>query len=345
MNSQRKMRVVQVGVGGFGGARRKRMRETGLFDLVGAYDWNSKVLARACEEESAEATGSYEELINLPDIEAVVISTGAKYHAQQVLDAAEKGLHVFVEKPLCSTPAELNRLLELDTETDVIIGVGHNDHKHDAVALTIQRKIDAGELGDVVTFEKTTAHSGGLVMEPDEWRADPEKNPGGMLFQCGVHSIHELAFYFGPIAEVYSTMQHDIHSSETADIALCHLRFTSGLVGTLNAYHVTPYRHTLSIFGTRVNIYRDVRYHGEGTALLTQETHLDGKEEPRLPLEPTGENDVCGNLRSFYNAVRSGDELYPSLIDGARAVAVVFAAEKSAREKRWVEVDERLSKV
>jgi predicted dehydrogenase len=341
-NAVDKMRVAQVGVGGFGSARRTTLRKSGLFQIAAAYDWSPDALKRAEAEDGARPVASYEELLAVPGIEAVVISTGAKYHAEQAVQAAERGLHVFVEKPLCATPEELDRLLEVKERTGVVIGVGHNDHSHDAVSLTIKRLIEGGELGKIATFEKTTAHSGGLLMKPDEWRADPAKNPGGMLFQCGVHALHELMFYFGPVAEVFCTMRYDVHTSKTADVALCQLRFSSGLVGVLNAYHVTPYRHTMSIFGTRANLYRDERYFDEGTSLFMQVTHLDGKVEPKVPVEVAGEDDPCGNVRSFYHAVRGGGEPYPSLQDGARAVAVVFAAEDSARAGRWVPMDPRL---
>ena len=48
--------------------------------------------------------------------------------------------------------------------------------------------------------------------------------------------------------------------------------------------------------------------------------------------------DPGGNLRSFHQAVRHGGQPYPSLLDGARAVAAVFAAEESARTRRPVTV-------
>jgi len=327
-----KMRVVQVGVGGFGGWRLQRLQQSGLFELVAAYDWNAGALQRCEEQHGARPAASYEELLDTPNVEAVIIATGGKYHAEQTIMAAERGLHVFVEKPLCATPQELDALLDVQKRTGVVIGVGHEDHRHDAVSLTIKRMIEGGDLGTVATFEKTTAHSGGLIMKPDEWRADPEKNPGGMLFQCGVHGLHELMFYFGPVAEVSCVMRYDVHTSRTADVALCHLTFVSGLVGTLNAYHVTPYRHALSIFGTRGNLYRDDRCFDEGTSLDVQLTKLDGKKEPIVPVQVEGETDACGNVRSFYRAVREGGEPYPSLMDGARAVAVVFAAEESAKK-------------
>jgi len=339
MAKQRKMRVVQVGVGHFGAYRRDRMRETGLFELAAAHDWDPEALKQCEAQDGARPVSSYEELLDVPGVEAVIISTGGKYHAEQTIKAAERGLNVFVEKPLCSTREELQALLDVQRRTGVVIGVGHSDHRHDAVSLTIKRMMDGGEMGNVATFEFTTAHSGGMIMKPGEWRADPDKNPGGMLFQCGVHGLHELMFYFGPVAEVFSMMRYDVHTTPTADVAICHLKFTSGLIGTLNAYHVTPYRHTFSVFGTRANLYRDERAFDEGTSLSMQVTKLDGRKEPIAPVKVQGETDICGNLRSFHRAVREGGEPYPSLMDGARAVAAVFAAEESARTGRIVKLD------
>ncbi|MBI2437585.1 MAG: Gfo/Idh/MocA family oxidoreductase [Lentisphaerae bacterium] len=257
MTATEKLRVAQIGVGGFGAYRRERLRETGLFELAAACDRNPEALERCRREDGAQPCASYEELLAVPGLEAVIICTGAKYHAAQVIQAAERGLHVFVEKPLCGKTEELRELLAAQKRTGVKIGVGHNDHTSDAGSLAIKRKIDGGELGRIAAFEYTTAHSGGFAIQPGDWRGDPDCNPGGMLFQCGVHGLHELMFYFGPVAEVFCMLRYDLHTTATADVAICQLRFSSGLIGTLHAYHVTPYRHTLSIFCTQTNIYRE----------------------------------------------------------------------------------------
>ena len=315
------------------------MRETGLFELVAAFDLNKDALAAAQKDDGAKPVGSFQELLEQPGIEALIISTGAKFHAEQTLAALERGLHVFVEKPLCSTPDEVRALIAAQKKTGLVVGVGHGDHSHDAVSATIQKIIADGTLGTIATFEKTTAHNGGLHIKPGDWRGDPLKNPGGMLFQCGVHALHELMFYFGPIREVFSQMRYDVHTTQTADVACCVLRFESGLIGTLNAYHVTPYRHTFNLFGTKANLYRDERFFDEGVKLALQVTRLDGSKEPHQPVAITEKSDACGNLRSFYNAVRNGGTPYPSLLDGARAVEVVFAAEESAKTGKLVKVN------
>jgi len=354
------LRVGMVGVGGFGRSRRRSLRQTGLFRLVAAYDLNAEALAAAQREDGAQPVASFDELLAFPGLEAVIICTGGKFHAEQMLAAMARGLHVFVEKPLVSTPAELEAVVNAQARAGVVVGVGHHDHETCASSRVVRRLVRGGELGRIASVEATTCHSGGLVIKPGDWRGDPAKNPGGMLFQCGVHSLHELAFYFGPVREVYCRQRFDVHEGTgTADVACCVLSFASGIVGTLNAYHVTPYRHLISIYGTRSNLYLGTRL-PEGVAELSADgsvptttkragariyrqdlpAALDGSVEPIVPLElPADEfHDACGNVRSFFHACRRGGQPIPSLRDGALAVATVFAAEESARSNQPVPV-------
>lgn len=341
MSTQQKMKVGMVGVRAYAGYRRARLKESGLYDIVAAYNRSREPLIELQKTEGIQPAFTYEELLDVPGLEAIIVSSGATSHAEQTVAALNRGLHVFVEKPLCSTMEEVRALLEAQQRTGLVVAMGHVDHRHDKISQTIKKQIDSGRLGKIAVFEKTTAHSGGFLIQPGDWRGDPNKNPGGMLFQCGVHAFHELMFYFGPIAEVFAQMRSDVHTTPTADVALVQVKFESGLIGTVHAYHVTAYRHSLNIFGTKATIYRDDRFFDEGTKLMIQEVPpvLDGRKEPVVPLVPEGETDQCGNVRSFYDTVRNGGRPYPYLLDGCRAVAAVFAAEKSARTGRSEKVE------
>jgi predicted dehydrogenase len=322
------------------------MRETGLFELVAAYDLNPVALDTCCREDGCVAVTSYEALLNVPGIEAVIICTGAKFHAEQVAAAVERGLHVFVEKPLCSTVEEMKALLEVERRHGAVIVVGHQDHTRYPQTLVMKEKIDRGELGILTAVERTTCHSGGWSIKPGDWRGDPAKNPGGMLFQCGCHAFHELMFLFGPIKEIQAVMRGDVNGTTgTADAAICLMRFESGLLGTLNTYHVTPYRHTMNVFGSRANLYRTEHYFDRGTEIFLQVDNRDNQEQDLqpVPVEQGEGKSHSGSLINFYEAVRNGQPASPSLHDGARAVAAVFGAERSAQEKRPVLLSEILA--
>ena len=339
MSEDAKMKVGMIGVGKYGAVRRGHMRQTGLFEIAACYNRSMPAMEQCHKEDGARITGSYGELLDTPGIEAMFICTGAMYHAEQTRQALEKGLHVFVEKPLCSTPAEMRELLALQRKTGLVVGVGHEDHTNDAESRIIKGMIDRGEMGIIVAFEKTTCHSGGFQIKPGDWRGNAEKNPGGMLFQCGVHGIHELMYYFGPIKSVFSRMKYDLHTTLTADVAHCILELDSGLLGTLSAYHITPYRHHLNIYGTKRNIYRDSKSWMEEPVFEMQDVGRNNAMEPRIPIKVTEKGDPAGHIRSFHHAVRNGGTPYPSIVDGARAVAVVFAAEESAKSGKTVAVE------
>ena len=234
-----KLKVGHIGVGGFGGYRRQKMRETGLFDLVAVSDLNDEILKKVAEEENAKAIASFDELIAFPGLEAVVISTGAVTHTDFAVRAMQAGLHVFVEKPLCCNVAEVELLRRTQRETNRVVGVGHGDVYDNSSFLLARKYIDEGILGNFACYEENSTHSGGLEIKPGDWRGLADSNPGGMLFQCGVHALHRLTALFGPVQEVMSMMRYDVHTTETADVANVLLRHESGIVGTLNCYHVT----------------------------------------------------------------------------------------------------------
>lgn len=337
-----RLQVAVIGTGNFGAYRRNSLRETGLYDIKALYDWNPEATAIAAHEDGARACSTLEEALDHPGLEAVVICTGAKFHAEQALAAMERGLHVFIEKPLCASEAELAALLEAQRRTGCVVGVGHKDMLTAPPAQMVKRMVQEGELGNLVAFEMTTGHSGGLLIQPGDWRGDADKNPGGMLFQCGVHSLHELMFLFGPPAEVSAMMRFNVHTTATADAALCQLRWANGLIGNLNAYHVIAYRHSLTLYGTQATLFREEDpYIPPGAHFWRQDTRLEAGLQPRVEIPQEGEGDDYGNVRAFYHAIREGAAMSPSLMDGARAVALVFAAEEAARAGRAVNLVER----
>ncbi len=339
--SERKLKVGMVGAGGFGAHRRVLMRDTGLFELAAAYDHNPDAMEAALREDGAAISAGLETMLATPGIEAVIVSSGARFHAMHAIAAMERGLHVFIEKPLASTMEDVRAILAMQQKTGLIVACGHHDHSADAFSRTVKHMIETGELGKIVAFEATTAHTGGFHIKPGDWRSSREHNPGGMLFQCGVHKLHELAYYFGPVRRIRAVMRYDLHTTETADATFCQVEFGNGLVGSLNAYHITPSLQSTVIIGTKAAIFKDDRpWPGEhGQWIQRTPCPLDGSIEARVPLELEGGTDPCGNLRSFHRAVVHGGVPYPSAMDGARALAPVFAAERSTRTGNWVETE------
>ncbi|MCL1857337.1 MAG: Gfo/Idh/MocA family oxidoreductase, partial [Kiritimatiellaeota bacterium] len=275
-------------------------------------------------------------MLDHPGLEAIVVSTGADSHAPFAIAAMKKGYHVFVEKPLCTSVAEALELRKVAKETGRVFGMGHNDHSKSSMFLLAKQYMEEGKLGVVTAVEENTSHSGGLEIKPGDWRGLADKNPGGMLFQCGCHALHGLRFLFGDVTDVMAMMRYDANpNTQTADAANVLLRYKSGLVGTLNSYHTTAYCHELRIFGTKGNLYFDTQ-----TNRGWFQPRYRGPVEPReeLTIPPAPPHALEGNVLSWYDGIRKGTPVYPSLEDGIAAIQVVFAAEESAKTGKMVAI-------
>lgn len=337
---EKKLVVGMVGLANFGGHRRTLMRATGLFQIAAAFDRNPAALEAAQKQDGAKPVNSFEELLAFPGLEAIVISTGVDSHAPFAIQAMERGLHVFVEKPLCGRIEEIEQLVETRNRTKRIVGVGHSDNETSPVGRLIKDYLANGKIGTLAAYEENTSHSGGLEIKPGDWRGMRDKNPGGMLLQCGVHALHQLVYLFGPIAQVSCQMRYDANpNTQTADVANVLIRHKSGLLGTLNCYHITAYIHELHLFGTKGNLYIDTH-----AKKAWYQERKRGEVEPRVEVEvPKVASSDTANLINWFNAIRKGTVASPSLEDGIAAVLPVFASEISDQQGRTVTLDEVFS--
>lgn len=330
------IRIGMVGVANFGGYRRETLRQTGLFHTVACFDYNTEAAAQAAREDGCTVAASYDALLANPDIEAIVISTGATSHADYAIRATQAGKHFFVEKPLCCDAQELEALLRAGERAGVVMGMGHA-YPDGPVNTLVRDYLAQEKLGTVTAIEMTTCHGGGWC--ESAWRFIPEKNPGGMLFQCGVHLIAWLEAIFGRVTEVTAMMRYDVNPhTKTADASIALLRLESGLLVSLHAYHVTAYHHYKYIYGTNGNLY----IHDFPSAIAYQARSMDGKPEPQVTIDeatlPAGLDAKTENVASWARAIRGEGVPSPTIYDGASAVAVVFAASESAATGRTVAV-------
>lgn len=324
------IRVGMIGVGGFGGYRRNTMRKAGLFNLVACWDYNPENAVKAQQEDGCEIVESYDALLARPDIEAIVISTGGTSHAEYGIRAAQAGKHFFVEKPLCCDAQEMDALLSAGEQAGVVMGMGHS-YPDGPVNQLLLDYIAQDKLGTVTAIEMTTAHGGGFCVSP--WRFIPEKNPGGMLFQCGVHLIYWAEALFGRVTDVACMMRYDVNpATQTSDASTALLRMESGLLATLHAYHTTAYNHYKFIYGTKGNLYM----YESPEAVYFQARSPEGKVEEKVRIDlgelPTGKDHAITNVVTWAHAIRGEGTPAPSIYDGASAVAVVFTCDEAAKK-------------
>ena len=147
-------------------------------------------------------------LLEDPGVDAVELLTPTYLHADQVVAALRAGKHVSCQKPLSVTVAEADRVVEAVAAANTMFRVTENFLYYPPI-VKAKELLDAGAIGEpsLVRIHTTRARQvSGLAIELDPdavvWRRDPGKNPGGVLFDDGVHKYATATFWVGEIGEI-----------------------------------------------------------------------------------------------------------------------------------------------
>ena len=96
------------------------------FELVAVVDPSATVREALSRRYHLDAAyGDYRELLDATQLDAVLISSPAHTHAEVTLAALDRGLHVFVEKPMCITLADADRIVAATRKTGRVVQVGY----------------------------------------------------------------------------------------------------------------------------------------------------------------------------------------------------------------------------
>jgi len=168
----------------------------------------------------------YQALLRDVPLDAVVIATPSRLHADMVKAALEKGLHVFCEKPFTLDPADGAGLARLAGEKGLVNQVGYH-YRFVAAFREVKRLLDAGAIGEV---SHALAEAYGPVVlkaKGATWRTQRQAG-GGCLYDYAAHPINLVNWYFGTPRGVGGTVLKGVFSRETDDEVLSTLYFGDG---------------------------------------------------------------------------------------------------------------------
>lgn len=264
-------------------------------------------------EKGLELTAHYQDALDDPEVDAVVLVTPHSLHTEQIIAAAAAGKHVFTEKPFALNKADAERSVAAAKEAGIQLGLGHNQ-RYAAPQTELKRMIDAGELGIIMHLEGNTSHNtlSGFV----SWRHDPKEAPGGGLYHMGSHYVDLFSSYLGPVAEVYAQALDRI---QPLDSASALLTFESGASAYIGNIMVTPISRMLNVFGS------------EGWAKVVgmdaiEISMVDGSTETR---QVTAVNPVQANMEGFADAIAGLHDYKFTTDQMIHDVAVLAAIDRS----------------
>ncbi|MBA2306228.1 MAG: Gfo/Idh/MocA family oxidoreductase [Acidobacteria bacterium] len=136
----------------------------------------------------------YDQAIEDPAVDAVVVAVPPKFHLGLTLRALAKGKHVLVEKPAFLNLDDYGTVLAARDRARRVVLVGENDH-YKPLAVTLRRLLAEGAIGELVFGHFTTIVK--RLKASDDWRNDEAMAGGDAFFEEGIHWLH-LAGSLGP---------------------------------------------------------------------------------------------------------------------------------------------------
>ena len=151
--------------------------------------------ARALAERHGipHVTTDWRSLAASPDVDAAIVATPNVLHAEQTLALLGAGKHVLVEKPMATSVAECDAMIDASRASGASMMVAHCWRFHPDV-LAVRRRLETGELGEIV---KTRGYGVHVNWGPSGWFVDPALAGGGALVDMGVHAIDTARFLLG----------------------------------------------------------------------------------------------------------------------------------------------------
>ena len=195
----------------------------------------------------AYCTGDYQEILNDPEIDAVIIATRHNLHAPLVIEALRAGKAVFVEKPLALNEEELQGVIKAYTSaSNPRVMVGFNRR----FAPLIQQIQDlwGPKRGPWIVHYRVNAGP----LPQDHWLHDPEEG-GGRIIGEACHFIDLLQFLVGAApSRVYTERSSSFGDVPAEDNVMITLKFADGSLGVVSYFAMGDARfpkERIEIFG------------------------------------------------------------------------------------------------
>ncbi len=313
-----KLKIGVIGTGHLGKLHTKMFTEIENCELVAIYDSNAGQAKNVSEEYKVSAANSIDELLGKVDAVSVAAITSAHYEIAK--KCFEKGIHVFVEKPITEIIPQAEELVKISNEKKLNLQVGHIERFNPAL----------------VSMEK-------YMLEPKFIQTDrlARFNPRGtdvaVVFDLMIHDIDIILSLIK--SEVKDVQANGVAIvSDNLDIANARIQFENGAVANVTASRISQKKmRKMRIFQEDGYIALDfVTGVAELFRLMPVDTELSksiiplgeigvGDKKRKLVYEQPEQKKINAlkyELQLFINSVLNNEKPVVSGEDGLRALKV-----------------------
>ena len=270
------------------------------------------------------------------DVDALFIATPHHTHASQAIAAAKAGKHILIEKPMATTVAECDAILDACETAGVRCSIAFSQRTRKC-NIKAKQLIDEGAIGRIHHIEETCLVPTGLAGLP-KWQSEPENL--GTLFGHAIHNFDRIRWLTGEeIKTVYAKCGSLEPEVQVEGSSMVVMTLTSGAVASLwSSFQVPKPSFPRSQFSSRIVGERgliDLDSYGELRIATDGEWRVAETQEPidwqgKGFLDPVRLESYALQCQDFIDAV--AQDRSPQVVgrDGRQAVAAALAAYESS---------------
>ena len=294
------MKVVQIGVGGWGKNHSRVLTEFGVLSAV--CDTNLERAEEFGKKYSVNFYNSLESLLEQEKFDVALICTPTITHSNIATKLIENKKHVFIEKPMTYLSDDGQNLVDLAKRNKVILTCGYIERFNPAV-VSVKNSIKSQRYGDLIRLEFYREH-----------RMPQHIKDVGVIYDTSVHDIDTAMWLFDDTPEVVFAIAGKINH-EHEDFATITLGFKDNKTATISSNWITPIRvRNFNAVCTDARIFSD---------FITQEVRIETCNDTETPKNEKVEP-LSLEIRNFLDAIDGKNDL---VVKPEQAVNVTKIAE------------------
>ncbi len=341
--------TVRIGIIGAGAIVRHRHAPETLENPQAEVAAVVDLVQSRAEEVTAQYGGKaytdYKEMLASDEIDAVIVAATNTTHAAMTIAALEAGKHVLCEKPMATSLADAQRMIDAAAKSGKKLMIGHNQ-RLEAANVKAKEILQSGKLGRVLTFRSVFGHPGcedWAIDGEDTWFFRKEVTGLGTLGDLAIHKLDLVRWLleddYTQVSAFTDTLYKTYPDGKLIDVednAICLLRTQKGVMGTMIAswtYRKEENSTVLYCENGVLSLYTDPDY-----PVVVEYDHIRG-EYYKVGKKSTNVEQVkSGIIDAFVDCIVQDTEPLVPGIEGYKALEVVLAATESAKSGQIVKL-------
>lgn len=333
------MNTLKIGIAGLGRIGKihfANLCRSADVHVAGAMDVDESAQSLVRDHGTGFFTREFDELLTIPDLDAVVICSPTDTHADYILKAARAGKQIFCEKPIDLSLKTVRKVLNIVEESGVKLMLGFN-RRFDPDFRKIHDLIRKGTIGNPQIIKITSR-------DPGPPPVSYIKRSGGLFLDMTIHDFDMARYISGEnVKDVFArgAVKIDPAIEEAGDIdtAAILLTFEDGSMALIDNSRkaVYGYDQRLEVFGEKGMLM------AENSLKDNHKLYNSQSISCALPMDffiDRYERAYIEEMKAFIEALKENKEMPVSGNDGLMSLVIGLAAKQSVIENRLVKISE-----